>query len=142
LQELVLVFDPSTQLVVIMMASEGSQSSTSFDILTPTVSISEPLGKSAMAEPINKSAYEDFDDLTLGRELMLRRVEVLRKGSACCSDKQEKLIYDQELLPDETGEYVKYQSVHNVFNELLQPSRIGDLPDQHWQRVGGLESSP
>jgi hypothetical protein len=89
LQNLILVFDASSQFVAITMASEGSQSSTSFDILTPTVSISEPLGKSAMAEPINKSAYEDFNDLTLGRELMLRRIEGPRKGSACCSDGQE-----------------------------------------------------
>jgi hypothetical protein len=124
------------------MASEGSRSLTSFDILIPTVSISEPLGKSAMAEPINKSAYEDLDDLTLSRELMLRRVEVLRKGSACCSDGHEKSVYDQELLLDETGEYIEYQSVHNVFNELLQPSRIGNLPGQHWQSGGGIESSP
>lgn len=87
------------------MASEYSESSDSLDVLTPTVS--SP-GSSRQTKTTEHSDRDGFvavqDDLTLGRELMMKEIENLENESASGSDGHERTSSRWETVPDELGE--------------------------------------
>ena len=87
------------------MGSQSSKSSASFDMLISTISVSEHAGDTeTTVQPSGCETLAAQDDLTLGRELLVKEVEASELESACGSDRHAKARSYQEIIPEESSE--------------------------------------
>lgn len=110
-REFVLLAQPSVHLAAVVMASEDSESSASFDMLTPDISVSASSQQSETPEAMDESVRELLhdDDLALGRELLMKALDERsdgETGSAPESDESTRVLPRKEVVPDQSGEYV------------------------------------